>query len=235
MSLAQHRTKRRLGVTPRPKGKRTSARRPKKLAFVVQKHRATTLHYDFRLEWEGVMLSWAVPKGPSYDPAVKRLAMRVEDHPLDYNEFEGIIPAGEYGGGTVMIWDKGTWTPETPDVDGALEEGELKLSLDGKKLQGSWVLVRTRPRRGESRVPWLLIKHRDEWASSEDIAELAPRSIVSNRLLIEIAHDEGGDMRKAADGDPPTVLRKLLENPKLLAPPKETRKKSVWHSKRGMS
>lgn len=153
MSLAEYRKKRRFRVTPEPKGKRTSTRRRKKLVFVVQKHRAAALHYDFRLEWKGVMLSWAVPKGPSYDPAVKRLAMRVEDHPLEYNEFEGIIPAGEYGGGTVMIWDKGTWTPETPDVDGALEEGELKLSLDGKKLRGSWVLVRTRPRRGESRAP----------------------------------------------------------------------------------
>ena len=235
MSLAEYRKKRRFGVTPEPKGKRTSTRQRKQLAFVVQKHRAAALHYDFRLEWKGVMLSWAVPKGPSYDPAVKRLAMRVEDHPLEYNEFEGIIPAGEYGGGTVMIWDKGTWTPETPHVDGALEEGELKLALDGKKLRGSWVLVRTRPRRGESRAPWLLIKHRDEWASSEDIAELAPRSVVSNRLLIEIARDEGGDMRKAADGDPPAVLRKILHDPKLLAPPKKGRKKSVWHSNRGVS
>jgi bifunctional non-homologous end joining protein LigD len=235
MSLAEYRKKRRFGVTPEPKGKGTSARQRKKLAFVVQKHRAAALHYDFRLEWKGVMLSWAVPKGPSHDPAVKRLAMRVEDHPLEYNEFEGIIPAGEYGGGTVMIWDKGTWTPETPDVDGALEEGELKLSLDGTKLRGSWVLVRTRPRRGESRAPWLLIKHRDEWASSEDIAELAPRSVVSNRLLIEIARDEGGDMRKAADGDPPAVLGKILDDPTLLAPPKKGRKKSVRHSNRGAS
>ena len=235
MSLADYRKKRRFGVTPEPKGKRTSARQRKKLAFVVQKHRAAALHYDFRIEWKGVMLSWAVPKGPSYDPAVKRLAIRVEDHPLEYNEFEGIIPAGEYGGGTVMIWDKGTWTPETPDVDAALDEGDLKLSLDGKKLHGSWVLVRTRPRRGESRASWLLIKHRDERASSEDIAELAPRSVVSNRLLIEIARDEGGDMRKAADGDPPAVLEEIVRNPKLLAPARKGRKKSVWHSNRGAS
>jgi bifunctional non-homologous end joining protein LigD len=231
-SLTEYRKKRRFGVTPEPKGKRAPARRRKKLTFVVQKHRAAVLHYDFRLEWKGVMLSWAVPKGPSYDPAVKRLAMRVEDHPLEYNKFEGIIPAGEYGGGTVMIWDEGTWTPETPDVDAAIERGDLKLSLDGKKLRGSWVLVRTRPRRGESRASWLLIKHRDEWTSAEDITELAPRSVVSNRLLIEIARDEGGDMRKAADADPPAVLEEILRNPKLLAPAKKGRKKSVWHSNR---
>ena len=234
--LREYRKKRRFDVTPEPKGEQVRARRSaKKLAFVVQKHRATALHYDFRLEWKGVMLSWAVPKGPSYDPKVKRLAMQVEDHPLEYNKFEGIIPAGEYGGGTVMIWDKGTWTPELPDVDAALKKGELKFSLDGKKLHGAWVLVRTRPRKGESRSAWLLIKHRDEWASTEDIAELAPRSVVSSRLLVEIARDEGGDMRKAADADPPAELQKIVENPKLLMPPKKGRKKSVWHSNRAMS
>jgi bifunctional non-homologous end joining protein LigD len=236
MPLAEYRRKRRFGVTPEPKGKVASGRRASKpLAFVVQKHRATALHYDFRLEWKGVMLSWAVPRGPSYDPTVKRLAMQVEDHPMEYNEFEGIIPAGEYGGGTVMIWDRGTWTPEKPDVDAALAKGELKFSLDGSKLRGSWVLVRTRRRQGETRSAWLLLKHRDEWVSQEDIAELAPRSIVSDRLLIEIARDEGGDMRKAADGDPPALLRAILADPKLLSPPKKGRKKSVWHSNRAMS
>jgi bifunctional non-homologous end joining protein LigD len=211
MSLVEYRKKRRFDVTSEPKGKRAPARRRKKLAFVVQKHRAAALHYDFRLEWKGVMLSWAVPKGPSYDPAVKRLAVRVEDHPLEYNEFEGIIPAGEYGGGTVMIWDEGTWIPETSDVDAALERGDLKLALEGKKLRGSWVL---------------------EWVNAEDITELAPRSVVSNRLMIEIARDEGGDMKKAADGDPPAVLEEIIRNPKLLAPAKKGGKKSVWHSNR---
>ena len=231
MPLDEYRRKRRFGVTPEPSGKR--ARRPlarPALAFVVQKHRATALHYDFRLEWGGVMLSWAVPKGPSYDPTVKRLAMQVEDHPLEYNEFEGIIPAGEYGGGTVMIWDNGTWTPETEDVDGALRKGDLKFSLEGKKLHGSWTLVRTRGRPGDGKPAWLLIKHRDEWASKEDVTELAPRSVVSNRLLIEIARDEGGDVERAADGDPPALLRKILEDPAMLVPPKKTKKKSVWHS-----
>jgi bifunctional non-homologous end joining protein LigD len=237
VSLREYRKKRRFDVTSEPAGKdRPPARtRGKKLAFVVQKHRATALHYDFRLEWEGVMLSWAVPKGPSYDPTIKRLAMQVEDHPIEYNQFEGIIPAGEYGGGTVMIWDQGIWTPESPDVEASLEKGDLKFTLAGKKLQGSWVLVRTRGRPGDGKAAWLLIKHRDQWATKEDIAELAPRSVVSNRLLIEIARDEGGDMRKAADGDPPALLQQILENPALLAPAKKSRKKSVWHSKRPLS
>jgi bifunctional non-homologous end joining protein LigD len=235
--LGEYRKKRRFDVTSEPKGKpvrvaRTPRKKGKKLAFVVQKHRASALHYDFRLEWRGVMLSWAVPKGPSYDPSMKRMAMQVEDHPIEYNKFEGVIPAGEYGGGTVMIWDQGSWTPESPDVDAALEKGELKLSLEGKKLHGSWVLVRIRPRPGQTRPAWLLIKHRDRWASTEDVTEIGPRSVVSNRLLIEIARDEGGDMTRAADGDPPALLRKIMENPKLLTPPRKGRKKAVWHSNR---
>ena len=236
MPLGEYRKKRRFDVTAEPKGKDVRVpRRRKKLAFVVQKHRATALHYDLRLEWNGVMLSWAVPKGPSFDPAVKRMAMQVEDHPIEYNKFEGIIPEGEYGGGTVMIWDHGSWTPESEDVDAALDKGDLKLTMEGKKLHGSWVLVRTRPRPGQSKPAWLLIKHRDQWASTDDVAELAPRSVVSNRLLIEIARDEGGDMRKAADGDPPSVLEQLLANPNLLAPPRKGRKRSVWHSNRAGS
>lgn len=231
--LREYRAKRRFDVTTEPEG-RTVARKPRKkrLAFVVQKHRATALHYDFRLEWDGVMLSWAVPKGPSLDPTVKRLAMQVEDHPVEYNDFEGIIPAGEYGGGTVMIWDRGTWAPEVADVAAAVKKGELKLTLRGKKLHGSWVLVRTRPRGGDKRPSWLLIKHRDEAASTADVAETEPRSVVSKRLLCEIARDEGGDIRKAADGDPPELLRQIVANPKLARPPKKGRKKSVWHSNR---
>ena len=168
MPLEEYRRKRRFAVTPEPEGKKLRPARRRALAFVVQKHRATALHYDFRLEWDGVMLSWAVPKGPSYDPAVKRLAMQVEDHPIEYNRFEGIIPEGEYGGGTVMIWDNGTWEPEAPDVAKSLKKGDLKFRLDGKKLHGSWVLVRTRGRKDDSKPAWLLIKHRDEWASTED-------------------------------------------------------------------
>ena len=234
MSLREYHKKRRFDVTPEPKGKAAARpRRRKKLAFVVQKHRATALHYDFRLEWKGVLLSWAVPKGPALDPKIKRMAMPTEDHPIEYAKFEGIIPEGEYGGGTVMIWDNGTWTPEVHDVDAALKKGDLKFSLDGKKLHGSWVLVRIRAREG-GRPPWLLIKHRDEFASDEDIAEKEPRSVVSKRILAEIARDEGGDIVKAASGDPPALIKKLLKDPKLLAPPRRGRK-AVWHSNRASS
>jgi bifunctional non-homologous end joining protein LigD len=216
--LGEYRRKRRFDVTAEPEGrvaKQTRARTAR-LAFVVQKHRATALHYDFRLEWRGVMRSWAVPKGPSLDPSMKRMAMQVEDHPIAYNQFEGIIPAGEYGGGTVMIWDRGSWKPESADVDAALEAGQLKLTLFGQKLHGSWVLVRLRARTGQKRVAWLLIKHRDEWANSTDVTESEPRSAKSKRLLVEIARDGGGDIKRAADGDPPALLRRILEDPTLL-------------------
>ena len=228
--LGEYRRKRRFDVTAEPEGKvgtQTRARSAR-LEFVVQKHRATALHYDFRLEWRGVMRSWAVPKGPSLDRSVKRMAMQVEDHPLAYNRFEGIIPAGEYGGGTVMIWDRGSWKPESADVDAALDAGQLKLTLFGQKLHGSWVLVRLRARAGQKRVAWLLIKHRDEWAVSTDVTETAPRSVKSKRLLVEIARDEGGDMKRAADGDPPALLRRILKDPTLVTEaPERARKKAA--------
>lgn len=230
MPLEEYRRKRRFGVTPEPAGARTPRHRSRGLAYVVQKHRATALHYDFRLEWEGVLLSWAIPKGPSLDPTVKRMASPTEDHPLDYADFEGIIPATEYGGGTVMVWDRGTWTPERPDVRAALKKGDLKFTLHGEKLKGSWVLVRTKGRGGSSRPSWLLIKHRDDFASDEDVAETRPRSVVSNRLLTQIALDEGGDVERASTGDPVAEVEKLLANPKLL----QRRKKdspAVWHSR----
>src|SRR5208282_3338894 len=115
------------------------------LLYVIQKHRASQLHYDFRLESGGVLLSWAIPKGPSLDPSVKRLAMQVEDHPMEYGNFEGVIPAGEYGGGTVMLWDRGSWSPEEDiSVEESLRKGSVKFKLDGEKLRGSWALVRTK-------------------------------------------------------------------------------------------
>jgi bifunctional non-homologous end joining protein LigD len=232
MGLTEYRKKRRFDVTQEPAGgKAPRLTRAKKLGYVIQKHRATALHYDFRLEWNGVLLSWAVPKGPSLDPSVKRMAMATEDHPIEYAKFEGIIPEGEYGGGTVMIWDSGTWTPQVEDVDAALKKGDLKFTLAGKKLHGSWVLVRIRAREG-GRPPWLLIKHRDEFASTEDIAEKEPRSVVSKRILAEIARDEGGEIVKAATGDPPALIKKLLKQPELLAPPRRGRRKSVWKSNR---
>lgn len=187
--LAEYNRKRRFGVTPEPQGKAGRAKN-KSLEFVVQKHRASRLHYDFRLEHDGVMLSWAVPKGPSTDPSNRRFAAQTEDHPIEYNQFEGVIPEGEYGGGTVMIWDRGTWEPEVADVDEALAKGDLKFRLHGKKLRGSWVLVRMRPRQ------WLLIKHRDAAASTDDITVTMPRSVVSRRSLAGIARKAGASERQ---------------------------------------
>lgn len=206
MKLKDYRKKRDFEVTPEPPGAEAPRSSRKELSYVIQKHQASHLHYDFRLEWNAVLLSWAVPKGPSLDPSVKRLAMQVEDHPVEYGGFEGIIPEGEYGGGTVMVWDRGAWTPEVPDVDAALKEGDLKFTLHGAKLKGSWVLVRTRGF-GGTRSSWLLIKHRDQYASMEDITLEQPRSALTRRLLAEIAQDAGGDVAKAAAGDPPRAKK----------------------------
>jgi bifunctional non-homologous end joining protein LigD len=206
--LAEYNRKRHFGVTPEPPPGTPRAREAgRPLEFVVQKHRATRLHYDFRLEHRGVMLSWAVPKGPSLDPAVKRLAMETEPHPMDYNQFEGVIPEGEYGGGTVMIWDKGVWAPvaqdrlgDESDVDRQLKKGDLKFVLLGEKLLGSWVLVRTRGDR-----QWLLIKHKDEYASGDDLTVSKPLSIVSGRSMAEIGRAAGASPRQlqqAAGTDP---------------------------------
>jgi bifunctional non-homologous end joining protein LigD len=164
---------------------------------VVQKHRASALHYDFRLEAAGVLVSWAVPKGPSLDPKDKRLAMAVEDHPLGYARFEGTIPEGEYGGGTVMVWDIGTYRLEDDETfKEALPKGRIVFTLDGKKLKGGWSLIRTNGRK------WLLMKRKDRSASTVDIATAKPRSVLTRRLLAGIARDEGGDVAKAATGDP---------------------------------
>lgn len=210
MSLRTYRAKRRFDVTPEPRGADRPRRSPRKSRrFVVHKHRASHLHYDLRLESDGVLLSWAVPKGPSLDPSVKRLAMMTEDHPVEYEGFEGTIPEQEYGGGTMMLWDRGTWTPDEPDVPvrRSVARGELKFTLNGEKLRGSFVLVRTGGRDGRS---WLLIKHRDDAASDEDVTETKPYSVATGRLLAQIAHDEGGDVAKAASGDPPAAVERLL-------------------------
>jgi len=201
--LAEYNRKRRFDVTPEPPGK-AGKKRARVLEFVVQKHRASHLHYDFRIEHQGVMLSWAVAKGPSLDPHVRRLAMMTEPHPMDYNDFEGVIPEREYGGGTVMIWDRGTWEPETTDVGAALARGELKFRLRGRKLKGSWVLVRTRNRQ------WLLIKHRDRYASTEDVTQTRPLSVVSRRTMAGIARAAGATPRQlelALAADPPRTSR----------------------------
>jgi bifunctional non-homologous end joining protein LigD len=204
MSLEEYKKKRKFSATPEPAPKKAAAKSSEDLIFVVQKHAATRLHYDFRLEWKGVLLSWAVPKGPSPDPSVKRLAMPTEDHPIEYADFEGVIPEGEYGGGTVMVWDNGTWTAESPDVDEALKKGDLKFSLHGKKLKGSWVLVRTGGFGG--RPGWLLIKHRDKFASTKDLTVEEPKSVISKQLLAQIAEKGGGNVEKAAAADKGTTL-----------------------------
>jgi bifunctional non-homologous end joining protein LigD len=199
MALEEYRRKRDFKKSPEPEGKVAPKKRSKQLFFCVQKHLASHLHYDFRIEHNGVLLSWAVPKGPSLDPKTKRLAMHVEDHPIEYGSFEGVIPEG-YGAGIVMLWDTGTWTPEADDVDKALEKGDLKFTLDGYKLKGSWVLVRTRGWGGSKRSSsddgrnWLLIKHRDEWAGDVDITEFAPKSVKSEGDFEDILAADAPDI-----------------------------------------
>ncbi|HET9616453.1 MAG TPA: DNA polymerase ligase N-terminal domain-containing protein, partial [Pseudolabrys sp.] len=184
--LKKYHAKRHFGITAEPKGK---VGRRKGDAFVIQKHDATRLHYDLRLELDGVMKSWAVTRGPSLVPGEKRLAVEVEDHPIEYNKFEGAIPEGEYGGGTVMIWDRGTWEPEG-DPQRGLAKGHLAFKLHGEKLEGGWHLVRMHRRPNEKRNNWLLIKQHDETersARDPDILEEQPLSVVSGRDLDEIA------------------------------------------------
>lgn len=190
--LKTYRAKRDFKITSEPSGARKVEKAPH-LRYVIQKHAATRLHYDLRLELDGVFRSWAVTKGPSLNPKDKRLAVEVEDHPLDYGDFEGTIPKGEYGGGTVMLWDRGFWAPQTDDPARALAKGELKFVLNGEKLQGGFVLVRMSQRVGEKRNNWLLIKHRDEYArDDEDEAILADaRSVASLRSMDEIAAGKG--------------------------------------------
>ena len=189
MGLTEYRRKRDFKVTKEPRGGRVAKRARRGLAFVIQKHAASHLHYDFRLELDGVLLSWAVPKGPSLDPATKRLAMHVEDHPIEYGDFEGIIPEGEYGGGTVLLWDKGTWEP-VDDAQEGYRDGALKFELHGEKLSGKWMLVRKGGKRAPEEKNWFLFKEKDEYAKpGSDIAKSGPLSVVSGRDLDEIASD----------------------------------------------
>jgi bifunctional non-homologous end joining protein LigD len=188
--LSTYRKKRSFGVTAEPRGKRGKRGGDQ---FVIQKHAATRLHYDLRLELDGVMKSWAVTRGPSLVPGEKRLAVQVEDHPIEYNTFEGTIPKGQYGGGTVLIWDRGRWKPEF-DPHYGLQKGHLEFTLDGEKLHGRWHLVRMHRRRGEKRDNWLLIKSEDDAARTPrdpDILEEQPKSVVSKRTLEQIAKAEG--------------------------------------------
>ena len=192
MGLKEYNQKRDFRKTSEPEGNTKSGK--SKLRFVVQKHAAKNLHYDFRLELEGVLKSWAVPKGPSLDPKVKRLAMHVEDHPYDYRNFEGTIPEGEYGAGEVIVWDEGTYhainTDDRNESEKILKEGykkgDFKFYLEGQKLKGEFVLVKMK-NRGEKQ--WLLIKHQDKFASTKDILD-EDRSVLSDRTIEDIANNE---------------------------------------------
>ena len=219
MALDKYRQKRDFTKSPEPAGTRPhkspKGRTPR--FFCVQKHLASHLHYDFRLEHNGVLLSWAVPKGPSLDPSVKRLAMHVEDHPVDYGTFEGVIPSG-YGAGIVMLWDVGTWTPDADDVEEALKKGDLKFTLDGYKLKSSWVLVRTKgaawASKGGPDRSWLLIKHKDEWAGPVDIAEFAPLSVKSGGDFADILAQDNPEIwtsnRPAQGGETGAMFEKII-------------------------
>ena len=241
MPLDEYRRKRDFSKTPEPDGSRKRAGRhhPKdqpERYFCVQKHLASRLHYDLRLEYDGVLLSWAVPKGPSLNPVDKRMAVQTEDHPVDYGDFEGVIPEG-YGTGVVMLWDYGTWKPEGDDVDKALAKGDLKFTLDGYKLKGSWVLVRTKDRpdtsprqRGRN---WLLIKHRDFWSGAIDITEFAPLSVKSEGDLDDILADDMPAVwvtgRPSTSGSANKQMRATIEKAarKILARQKPAKKKKT--------
>ena len=222
MVLEKYKQKRNFTSTPEPSGdvklaaERAGRQQPEQgLFFCVQKHLASHLHYDFRLEYKGVLLSWAVPKGPSLDPKTRRLAMHVEDHPIEYGTFEGVIPSG-YGAGIVMLWDQGTWRPESDDVDAALKKGDLKFTLDGYKLKGSWVLVRTGGRwgGGDGRS-WLLIKHKDDWAGDLDVTEFAPKSVKSDGDFEDILAADKPDVweshRPAKGGEAGAMLATIIK------------------------
>ena len=188
--LKTYQAKRRFGETPEPKGAR-SAWAKSGFRYLIQRHAATRLHYDFRIEADGVLKSWAVTKAPSRDTAVKRLAVEVEDHPLDYGSFEGTIPAGNYGAGTVQMWDVGTWEPQEPDLEAAWTKGQIKMILHGERLKGKWALIRLKSDRGKpsKRNNWLLLKEKDDFAVAGEGDALAQidASVTTGRSLAEIA------------------------------------------------
>jgi len=225
------------GQTPEPSGgKPKSAKLP---IFVIQKHDATRLHYDFRLEMEGVLKSWAVPKGPSYDPTVKRLAMMTEDHPYDYAGFEGVIPAGNYGAGNVIIWDEGTFELTEPD-DGVkgIKNGKLAFKMYGKKMFGEWALVRIKGRSPKGNE-WLLLKHRDGYANDKiDVTEVAPRSVVSNKLVEEVSPERTWQSNRTAalsGKNAPTIATKLKRERAPAKSPKSPAKRSTATKRRAPS
>ena len=196
MSLKTYRAKRNFAITAEPAGKIKSIIKkivsPKKqLKFVVQKHNASHLHYDFRLEMQGVLKSWAVPKGPSLDPSIKRLAVEVEDHPLEYGNFEGIIPENQYGAGIVMLWDRGYWQAQEPGAVAGYKKGHIAIELFGEKLKGKWALVKIKSNKmAGTKNPWLLMKLQDKYAKVDyDILAKKPRSVISKRTTTQIGMD----------------------------------------------
>ena len=222
LDIDTYNAKRDFAKTKEPKGRKLKGKGD---SFVVQKHDASRLHWDFRLELDGVLKSWAVPKGPSLDPAEKRLAMRTEDHPLDYGDFEGTIPAGEYGGGTVMLWDRGRWVPEPgKDPSKTIEEGHLHFSLEGERMKGEWVLFRLKPRPGERGEPWMLKKVTDDHARPEAgdaLVDECVTSVTTGRTMAEIASgsdvwrsnrggQKGGRQKKKAAVGPPKFQQPQL-------------------------
>ncbi len=235
MALEDYKRKRDFTKTPEPPPEVKKKQQGDELFFCVQKHLASHLHYDFRLEWKGVLLSWAVPKGPSIDPRDKRLAMQTEDHPFDYGMFEGVIPEG-YGAGIVLLWDYGTWEPEdeTADVDAALRKGELKMRLNGFKLKGSWVLIKTRY--GGAPNSWLLIKHKDEWAGPLAITEFAPLSVKTpDADFAEILSGKTPDLWRsnapAKGGDTGAMFKKIIERALSMKAPAKSTAKSTKSTK----
>ena len=205
MSLSAYNKKRKFSETPEPVGKEKSS--AKGLRFVIQKHDATNLHYDFRLEMKGVLKSWAIPKGPSLNPSDKRLAMMVEDHPYDYRTFEGIIPEGNYGGGTVIVWDEGTYEPMNSEgLDKKEQEklllkqlhaGDLKLLMHGKKIKGTYALFRLK----KEEKSWLLVKKADEFASEEEVIR-QNKSVKSGKTLAQVAKLNGAELKHPEDDKP---------------------------------
>ncbi|HJW93210.1 MAG TPA: DNA polymerase ligase N-terminal domain-containing protein [Thermoanaerobaculia bacterium] len=237
--LTKYQKMRDFGDTPEPSGKSRPVK-GKKPIFVIQKHHASHLHYDFRLEMEGVLKSWAVPKGPSYDPATKRLAMMTEDHPYDYAKFEGVIPEGNYGAGNVIIWDQGTWDFIEPGEDPvkAVQSGKLTFRMNGKKMFGEWALVRIsgRGRSGDKGNEWLLLKHRDEFASDKlDITEYAPRSVVSNKLVDEVSPKKVWISNRTSTRGAATIASKLAAEERATKTTKARAKPSRAASSRSRS
>ncbi len=230
MSLSLYNKKRHFNVTSEPKGKEKSSKGS--LRFVVQKHDASHVHYDFRLEMDGVLKSWAVPKGPSLNPADKRLAMMVEDHPFDYRNFEGIIPAGNYGGGTVIVWDEGTYEPLEDEGLSRKEQeklllkqlysGNLKIVLHGKKLKGEFALFQMK---GRGERSWILVKKKDDYASEEDVTE-QNQSVKSGKTIAQVAEENGTVPNHPEEEIRPRSRKKPVQLLKEAAPQKNAPKKS---------